>query len=210
MLVRPVAAGALFLWLWAEPSGLTAPQPAASSDVTAQEIGQAMRLGRSSDTERARFHALYQIPVTEPFIESLDVITEYRRLVLIAEERFAAGNWAFTTDARAGAEALRPWRQQLAIRMRVRFRPTDLYTKGLPAVSIIIGPSTAQVLPLSMTTDPQYALRSSPKEQFTPIAGMIVEAAFDAAAVGRRAQPMLVSGPGTLELRRTVDFARMR
>lgn len=204
MLCRLAFAAALGVSLAASLDGL------AAQDLTAQEIGHAMRLGRSSDTERARFHALYQIPVAEPFVESLDVVTEYRRMVLIAEERFAAGDWAFTTDARAGAEALRPWRQKLAIRMRVRFRPTDLYTKGLPAVSIIVGPSTAQVLPLSMTTDPQYALRSSPKEQFTPIAGMVVEATFDAATVGRRAQPILISGPGTLELRRTVDFARMR
>ncbi len=204
MLCRLAVAAALGVGLAASLDG------PATQDLSAQEIGQAMRLGRNSDTERARFHSLYQIPVTEPFVESLDVVTEYRRMVLIAEERFAAGDWAFTTDARAGAEALRPWRQKLAVRMRVRFRPSDLYTKGLPAVSIIIGPTTAQVLPMNQTTDPQYALRSKTDEQFTPIGGMVVEATFDAMAVGRRAQPILISGPGTLELRRTVDFARMR
>src|SRR5262249_2161735 len=84
--------------------------------VGTRDIEEALKLARGAELERGRFHAAYQVPVSGSSsltgagapppapstsrvtesrlsnglantIESLDVITEYRRMVLLAEER---------------------------------------------------------------------------------------------------------------------------
>ena len=98
-------------------------------------IEQALRLARSSEPERARFHTAYALSVSEPLVERLEIITEYRRMVLIAEERLAAGDWTFAGSVRAAEEALRPWKQKLTVRARIRFPPLHAYP-NVPPISI--------------------------------------------------------------------------
>ena len=189
-------------------AGLANVGVAASVDLDVADIERALKLARSSEAERGRFHAPYQIPVAEPLVERLEVITEYRRLVLIAEQRLAAGDWTFASSVRAAEEALRPWKQKLTIRARIRFHPQATYTK-VPAVAIMLSEESGSLPPIHVTTDPQYALRG-PSTGAPPLIGVVVEAIFDASAVGKRTLAISLLGPGMLDVRQTVDFGLLR
>lgn len=187
---------------------VTVGQAAVDLAVGPAAIEQALKLARSSEPERGRFHASYVLPVTEPLIEKLEIITEYRRMVLIAEERLAAGDWIFASGVRAAEEALRPWKQKLTVRTRIRFSPLHAYP-AVPVISIGIGQNPDLLVPARMTTAPQYGLRTHPT-QAPPLVGVVLEAFFDATAVGQRTLPLAIHGPDTLWAQATVDFGRLR
>lgn len=167
-------------------------------------IQSAQRMARSSAANRSRFHAPYLLPGTPDTIERLEVITEYRRMVLITEERLAAGDWSFSNDTRAAGAAIRPWKDKLAIRARIRFHPHNTYATP-PTISIVIGESPNAHQPIQLKTDQEYGFGDKPA-----LMGMVVEASFDAPAVGPRVVPVIVFGPGTAEVRRTLDLATLR
>jgi hypothetical protein len=172
-------------------------------DVTA--IQSAFRMARSAEADRTRFHAPYLLPGTLDTIERLEVITEFRRLVLLTEERLAAGDWSFSSDTRAAAAAIRPWKDKLAIRARIRFHPHNVYTAP-PRITIDIGAGPNMHQPINLTSDPQFRLGTVPPV----LIGVVVEASFDAPAVGPRVATVIVRGPGTAKVVRTVDLRSLR
>lgn len=174
----------------------------------AADIERALRVARGSEPERGRFHAAYLLSVTEPFVERLDVITEYRRLVLIAEQRVVAGDWMFANGLRAAEEALRAWRNKLTVKARIRFHPLKAYVR-IPDISIVIDEGAGQLLPRNLTSEPQHAPLVPPNESKTLI-GVVVEAYFDASAVGQRRAPIILRGPDAEDVRKLVDFAQLK
>jgi hypothetical protein len=193
----------LCAWGWILSGLAVARAGTIELDVTA--IQSAFKMARSSQADRSRFHAPYLMPGTVDTIERLEVITEFRRLVLLTEERLAAGDWTFSSDTRAAAAAIRPWKDKLTIRARIRFHPHNIYT-STPPVAIVIGAGPNMHEPIAVTSDPQFRLGSDPPV----LIGVVVEASFDAPAVGPRVATVIVRGPGTAEVLRTIDLRSLR
>jgi len=53
----------------------------------------AQRVARGSTAERVAFHAGYRSVAVDPGIDRVEVVTELRRLVLLAETHSSAGGW---------------------------------------------------------------------------------------------------------------------
>src|SRR5262245_40183762 len=61
--------------------------------LTDADISRALSLANGPAASRAAFHKPYIVTLDDPTIEQVDVITEFRRFVLAAEEQLEAGNW---------------------------------------------------------------------------------------------------------------------
>ena len=55
--------------------------------LTERDIAYALTIANGSEPTRALFHAPYSVAIDDPAIEHLEVITEFRRFVLAAEEQ---------------------------------------------------------------------------------------------------------------------------
>jgi len=175
----------------------------AELDITA--IRSAQRMARATEAERTRFHAPYLLQGTPDTIGQLEVITEFRRLVLLTEGRLVAGDWTFASDTRAAAAAVMPWNGKVAIRARFRFHPHNIYTSA-PPINIVLVEGPRAHEPLKLTADPQFGLGSVPPV----LTGVVVEASFDAQAIGPRTVTIVLVGLGIPEVQRTVDLASLR
>ena len=162
-------------------------------------------MARAPEADRTRFHAPYLLQGTADSIEQLEVITEFRRLVLLTEARLVAGDWTFASDTRAAAAAVGPWNGRVAIRARFRFHPHNVYTSP-PPIRIVVVEGAKAHEPLTLTADPKFGLGSVPPV----LIGVVVEAGFDAQAVGPRTVTIVLAGPGKAEVHRTVDLASLR
>jgi hypothetical protein len=177
-------------------------------DLARGDVERAMSIARGPEQERARFHAQYEVPITDPFIERMEVITEYRRMVLVVEQRLAAGEFAIATNTQLAEAAARPWKRRVSIRTRIRFHPLNVYTEA-PRVSMLLGDPKQPVPALHMTTDPQYALGDF-QVGFAPLIGMVVESDYDATAIAERTVPFVVRIQGAPDVRVTINFATFR
>ena len=61
-------------------------------DISLQDIERALVIARSRESDRARFHAAYIQELKTPFVERAEFISEFRRVVLLAEERANKGD----------------------------------------------------------------------------------------------------------------------
>jgi hypothetical protein len=177
-------------------------------DLTRADIERAVATAKSSEAHRAQFHAAYQVPVTDDFVEKLEVITEYRRMVLIAEQRLAAGEWAFGLSPRSAEDALQPWKHKVSIRARIRFPPHNVYPR-LPLIDITMGAGREQLTLLHTMSEPQYALGNY-AGGFAPLMGALVESDFDAVKAGQRTLEIVVHIQGGSEVHRSVNFGSLK
>jgi len=104
---------------------------------TNQDIERALKLGRSAEALRARFHARYVLPVQDPIVREIEVITEFRRFVLKTEERARLGDRMFAESVRQAQEALRPSRGRLSVVAHFQFGPLNTYT-AVPAIVLLV------------------------------------------------------------------------
>src|SRR5262249_45572011 len=81
--------------------------------MTQAEMERALSIGRASDSERARFHQPYVVVLNDPTVDQIDVLTEFRRAVLFAEEQIRHGDHMF--GLRQAEPALRPWHGKVTI-----------------------------------------------------------------------------------------------
>ena len=166
------------------------------------DVERAVALARwpTSDAARARFHTMYvtrfPVPGTPagPAVESIEVVTEFRRAELIAEaherlhDMFARGGYQDAIDA------VKPWRGQVSIVARVRF---GLVTVGTPNIGVSLTGDTAPT-PLSTKMTPIYANDA--------IVGGDFEVFFASAAVGQSKRIVSVRSNGAEIARAPVDF----
>lgn len=173
--------------------------------LTPARIEAALAVARGDATRRTAFHRPYLIPFADPLVERVEVITEVRRLVLIAEERIAGGNALFAYGTRAAEEALRPWRGKVSILVRLRFDPRNTYVLAPPLDVALVGPVGAV---------PQQALRSKTLFGFStgvpgeplPVTGAEAEADYAAAPLAQQTATLVVRMAGKDVARRAVDF----
>ena len=190
---------------------LPAPGGAINVALSEADIARALKIGIEPEQVRARFHAPYVIPVNDSTVERVEVITEFRRYVMAAEEQVKLGNWMV---ARGGTglsghsikEMVRPWKGRVSIRTRLRFHPQNTYG-DVPLVEHVVGDPPIAALDVIRT--PITAQASGPKQGFQPLMGAVVETAFGAALVGRTSESIRILLNGQEIKRLTVDFSRL-
>jgi hypothetical protein len=173
------------------------------------DVERALTLARwpTTDAERARFHERYTFTVSGPTFEyfavqRVEVITEFRRLELIAEEH-ARLNDLFGRGGLADVEeALRPWRGRLSIVVHLTFDPSK-YITGVPTVSPALVGRTI-VVPIQISRSGVYGGGDQPV-----LIGARVDAQFDAPSVGHTIRPLLVHRDGKEIARVTIDFTKL-
>src|SRR5437879_1054039 len=100
------------------------------------DVERALRIGHGSDPDRARFHQPYILAVGDATVEQIEIVTEFRRVVLYAEDRIRQGDHMF--GPRQVETALRQWRGRLSSVARVRLHPMNTYVM-VPEFTIALG-----------------------------------------------------------------------
>jgi hypothetical protein len=183
-------------------------------DLTFTDLDAERAIGIATDSEavRMRFHAPYIIEVGDATVERVEVITEFRRLVLTAEDHLKLGNWliargGYDRQGRTMKDALLPWKGRVSISVRLRFHPQNTYGELPPSESVLGEPPIAS---LDVIRTPIHAIASGDRPgSFSPLMGAVVETVFDAAIVGQRNASIRVMVSGQEVTRLTVDFSRL-
>ena len=199
---------------WAQAAGvcLLVAQPhiaAINVALTQDDVRRALGIAAGPLDVRVRFHAPYIRSVDDPAIERLEVITEFRRLVLASEEQASLGNWmvargGYDRKGRTLADMLQRWKGQVSIKIRFRFHPHNSYA-AVPLIDTLVGEPS--YLPLDVTRTPLLA--GVPKGQRAPLTGAVVETTFNAPSFSDRAQTVRIVLDGKELVRTTVDFTTL-
>jgi hypothetical protein len=166
--------------------------------ISRPEIERAIRISRQEESERQRFHGKYIIRVGHPTVDTFEVITELRRVVLAAEERARLGDYLF--DALDAERMLQPWRGRLSIVAHLRFNPQNALVT-VPAYEMSLADQTSgrDIMPLDIKRTPIFAN--------TTIIGADIEAVFDAAPLARARKTIVLQLPPSQIAAAGVDFA---
>src|SRR5438045_2823688 len=126
--------------------------------LTRNDIERAQKIARSPESERARFHSRYVFPTKDSTITAIEVITEFRRIVLITEDHLRRGDWLFSQSVSAAEDATRDTRGTLTMVAQLRFHPLNTYI-SVPPFQIAIGPTSAgtALAPLETGATPLYS-----------------------------------------------------
>ena len=176
--------------------------------LTEEDIQRATELARfpHTDAERAQFHKRYTVVVNGPVVgyfavETIEVITPFRRMELIAEEHARVNDLFARGGLHDAEEAIQPWRDRVSVVVRLRFDLTKIIT-GVPDADVTLeGPSPA--FPISISDSGIYTRTNDG----TLLVGGIVDAAFDVRDVGQVTQPVVVRWNGKEVARVAVNFA---
>ena len=198
---RWLSLGLIAVWLVA-PNWLGA----LAVSLTNQDIERALKLGRSSERERALFHTRYILPQQHSTVHQFEVITEFRRYVMKTEERGRLGDWMFSQGVRAAQEALRSWQGRVSVTAQLQFDPQNTYVSVPPFVLFVGGrpeaaPVEGHIAPLWSQSLPAR------NRQSTHLVGATIQVDFDAAALGQAERPVSVILDGRELARVTIDFA---
>jgi hypothetical protein len=188
-----------------------APAAAVIEALTERDIAHALNVANGSDATRALFHAPYMVATSDPVIEHLEAVTEFRRFVLAAEDLLKAGNWmmargGFDARGRTVKDLLRPLAGQISIRARLRFHPQNNYGT-LPAFDILLGEPT--LLAINAIRTPHVAPATGEPGSRDVITGATIEMFYNSPTIGDRALPVRLLLEGKEVARATFDFARV-
>jgi hypothetical protein len=179
--------------------------------LNAPDMERALALAQwpSSDADRARFHDRYFVDVHGPTVEyfavdQVEVITEFRRLDLIAEDHVRLNDLFARSGLRDAEEALRPWRGRVSVVAHLRFDPAK-YITGVPDVGLALD-GLGGLRPIEVPH--RTGIYSGGGDQASLTAGL-VEAVFDAESVGQKTRSVVIVWK-TRELARVpIDFAAL-
>ena len=185
-------------------AGTIAP-PAGQGD----SARDALNLGRTHDQALYdAFSAGYRLTPTG-IVDSAEVITEFRRAVLIVREHALQGEYSFTANDLASA--LTPYRGTVSFIVQVRLHPLNTYAVP-PAYDLYIrtGPQTKPVASPTIKRDAIYAPGSMGPGN--PMTGVRLEASFPRADIADAAEPALIMNDehGAIVWQTRIDLARFR
>jgi len=167
------------------------------------ELG--LRLARASAADRAAFHAGYVSVAGDPAIDGVEVVTELRRAVLLAEACLAAGEPLPEPDQLA--EALCAFQGRLTVIARIRFHPQNGYT-AVPPLDVRLGTGFSMQSALEVRTVAIENVTAVPEQGRPVMGGAIVEASFRATHE-RAIQTLVIHVNNVYLLVATVDLTRM-
>jgi hypothetical protein len=175
-------------------------------NLTTSDIERALVIARGRDNDRARFHAPYITTVNDPTLQSVEVISEFRRVVLVAEERYRLGDRPFAYSSRVAEEAVKVWKSRVNVIARLRFHPLNTYV-GLPNIGIKLDGPRADDAFLGVRAEPLLAMSSGRRGENVPILGAVAEASFDAPVIGQTRRTATIMLDGKEIGRVPLDFA---
>jgi hypothetical protein len=179
--------------------------------LTNADIERAQTIARGPDEARARFHHQYLFDAGDPMVTEIELVTGFRRAVLVTEARLKMGDWLFARSTRAAEEALRPTRGLMSIIARLRFHPLNAYITPPPLELALGGPAPeAPLAPIETSLTPQYATPvKDGKRGNTPLVGAELEASLLQDGVGGGLRSIGVIVEGREEARVLVDLDRL-
>jgi hypothetical protein len=149
---------------------------------------QALDLGRTNDDALFEsFNRSYEL-TGDDLIDRIEIVTEFRRAVMIVRERARQGN--FSTTAQDLAKAMQPFEGQVSFIVQVRLHPLHTYPNApLYDLYVETGPSTPPVGAKPLTRVPVYppGLSAGAAMNAVRLEGTFKKSDIDAAAA-----PMLV------------------
>jgi hypothetical protein len=177
-------------------------------DLGTEDLERAIKIGGSSEAERARFHAAYifSLRADDPAIEQLEVLTEFRRVVIEAEDRLRRGDHMF--GASQARTAIRSWHNKLTLVLRLKFHPQNVLVM-VPTYELAIGQPGAAALDVRRI--PVYPVTGAGQRAApgTSMYGATIEADFDVAAVRPAPQAVRVVLEGKEVARTAINFAQI-
>ena len=177
-------------------------------NVTPARIEAALKIARGSESSRLAFHRPYIFQPSDPSIARIEAITEFRRIVLMAEERIARGDRLFAQSAQQAQAAIQPWRGRVSLVAEVRFHPQNAYVRP-PGIDVILAGSTGDLMRIDLRNEPRYATFGGTVGSRAPLSGVIGEAVFDASVVGQAFRTASVRLDGDLLASVPIDFSRL-
>ena len=167
--------------------GAAAAVGAAGSQPT-DALRDAVSLGQTHDEALLEsFNKSYDLSPSGT-IERAEIITEFRRSVLIVRERAQAGDYSFGWDALS--KAMVPWKGLVTFVVQARLNPMHTFGKE-PAYDLYVstGPSSDPIASNGVKRQPIYPPGGGPGSGFVALR---LEASFPRAAFTRSAMPQLV------------------
>ncbi|MDA1183933.1 MAG: hypothetical protein O2930_04700 [Acidobacteria bacterium] len=135
-------------------------------------VDEALSIGHSRiQAVRARFHEPYRIQIGSPPIDYIDVVTPFRRVVLLAEERTRAGSRLQPREAFAQIEGRA---MQIELRVEATFHPLNAFV-GVPAYDVLLRTDVAGMPfdPLRIDLVPRFGARLDGMPAWPSAAGTI-------------------------------------
>ena len=129
--------------------------------MSATLIDEAVLIGQNRiEAAHARYHQPYRLRVARAPIDFIDVVTPFRRVVLLAEERAQGGNRGFTQ--REAAAALGDRAGVIELRIEMTFHPLNAFV-GVPAYEVELATATSpttRLAPREMARVPRFGART--------------------------------------------------
>ena len=167
----------------------------------------ALALGRTrDDTLFESFNKGYHLAVSD-IIETAEIITEFRRAVLLVRERTMQGDYV-VTDATV-TRLMAPHLGAIGFIVQVRLPPLNtLITAPAYDLYVSTGPRTKPLADKALKREPVYALGPPG----APIVGVRIHATFTKDEIERAAQPELIVSDDKAEIvwRARIDLSRFR
>ncbi len=177
--------------------------------MSVSEIERAQQVARSRESERQQFHRRYVIDVNDATVTQFEVLTEFRRLVLVTEEHIFRGDWMFSRGTRLAEDALKPFRGVVTLRSTLRFHPLNAYVTT-PAYVLAVGAPGGPMTPLDTQITPQYSAPFKNRgKTLTSLLGATIEATAPAAQVAETSRAVAVVLDGRELARTTIDFSHL-
>ncbi len=139
----------------------------------------------AASDERAirEFNARYLVAIDDSQLESLEIVTPFRRAV----QAILLDSGASSQPASVALRALLPHAGRVSVILHLRFAPQNLMV-GMPAYTLVVhkpfGPAT-RIDPVEVQRVPRSIL-GDPVPPGTPVLRGTVEAIFDASRIGRK------------------------
>jgi len=179
----------LALLVWVQPSR------ALVVDVERADLNRALKIARSpaSDALRAQFHAAYTFPIRHDPVEyaavsSIEVVTEFRRVTLLAAAHMRLNDLWGRGDLRDVQDELNPWHGTTTIVAHVDILPTMTFIAGVPPIDIVVE---------GMAANEAMLLRHGIYSSSSPgdgggLVGADIEQKLDSRSLGQRARQVCV------------------
>ena len=169
---------------------------------------EAIVLGRTQDEEL--FNASNKGYRLSPsgIIDSAEVITEFRRAVLIVREHVLMGDYTFGNAELA--KALAPYRGLVTFAVQVRLNPLNTFMAAPPYdLYVSTGPSTPPISAKPLKRDPVYPPGGAAG---SPVVAVRLEGTFPVAAIMAAPQPQLFVTDEKAEIlwQARIDLTRFR